>query len=158
MTNECCCGGLLQRRAVGTLNVPDPRLVSYVHRSFVVSSLFKPSFIGFEADLQWRTAHVAPTMLFDLLALSAAVLLSSRTVAAQSGGTPCSSVSSMSTEYMSLFPEATQALVPGQAAEDCLRSVPIDKAEDLALIDELKLFMNWQSKAPGSGRVFRRTC
>jgi hypothetical protein len=94
-------------------------------------------------------------MLFDLLALSAAVLLNSRTVAAQSGGTPCSSVSSMSSEYISLIPTATQALVPAQAAEDCLRSVPIDKAEDLALIDELKLYINWQSTVSGSNVSIR---
>jgi hypothetical protein len=86
-------------------------------------------------------------MLFDLLALSAAVLLNGRTVRAQSGGSPCSSVSSMSSAYMSSFPTETQALVPAQAAEDCLKSVPIDKNEDLALIDELKLYINWQSKA-----------
>ncbi|KAF2688720.1 hypothetical protein K458DRAFT_475396 [Lentithecium fluviatile CBS 122367] len=84
-------------------------------------------------------------MLFGLLTVSAAVLLNGRTVAAASGGTPCSSVSSMSSKFMESFPTATQALVPGQAAEDCLRTVPIDKSEDLALLDELKLYINWQS-------------
>jgi hypothetical protein len=86
-------------------------------------------------------------MLCDILVLSAAVLLHGRTATAQSDGTPCLSVSSMSSLYMSSFPTATQALVPGQAAEDCLKSVPIDKDEDLALIDELKLYINWQSEA-----------
>jgi hypothetical protein len=52
----------------------------------------------------------------------------------------------MSSAYVSFKPEATQALVPAKVAEDCLKSVPIDKDEDLALIDELKLYMNWQSK------------
>lgn len=51
----------------------------------------------------------------------------------------------MSSAYISLFPSATQAVVPAQAAENCLKSVPIDKKEDLALIDELKLYINWQS-------------
>lgn len=88
-------------------------------------------------------------MLFDLLVVSAAVLLNSRTAAA--AGTPCQSVSSMSAAFMSVYPSATQALVPAQAAEDCLKSVPIDKDEDLALIDEMQLFINWQSKSSPIG-------
>ncbi|KAF2878259.1 hypothetical protein BDV95DRAFT_479193 [Massariosphaeria phaeospora] len=84
-------------------------------------------------------------MLFDLLVLSVAVLLNGRTAKAQSDGTPCQSVSSMSAAYVSLFPSATQALVPAQAAEDCLKSVPIDKEEDLALLEEMRFYINWQS-------------
>ena len=83
-------------------------------------------------------------MLFDLLAVSAAVLLNGRTVAARAG-TPCQSVSSMSAAFTSMYPSATIALVPAQAAEDCLKSVPVDKSEDLALIEEMKYYINWQS-------------
>ncbi|CAO2648299.1 Nn.00g075660.m01.CDS01 [Neocucurbitaria sp. VM-36] len=51
----------------------------------------------------------------------------------------------MSAAFTSMYPQATVALVPAQAAEDCLKSVPIDKTEDLALIEEMKYYINWQS-------------
>jgi hypothetical protein len=82
-------------------------------------------------------------MLFDSFLVGAAVLLNVRTAAA--AGTPCESVSSMSADFVSLYPSATAALVPAQVAEDCLKSVPIDKEEDLALIEELKNYLSWQS-------------
>lgn len=59
--------------------------------------------------------------------------------------TPCQSVSSMSAAWRSMYPTATAVLVPAQAAEDCLKSVPVDKTEDLALIEEMNLYINWQS-------------
>lgn len=83
-------------------------------------------------------------MLFDLLVVSAAVLLNGRTAVAQDGS-PCSSVSSMSSAYMSMFPEETQAVVPADAAHDCLKSVPVDKDELKGLIDEMQYYLNWQS-------------
>lgn len=85
-------------------------------------------------------------MLFDLFVVSAAVLLNSRTVAAKAD-TPCESVSSMSSAFMSAYPSATRAMVPAETAVACLKSIPIDKNEDLALIDEMKLYLNWQSTA-----------
>ncbi len=97
-----------------------------------------------------------------MLTLSASVLLSASPVAAQKASTPCQSLSSMSAAFTSMFPKATQALVPAQVATDCLKSVPIDKNEDLALIKELLLYVNWQStlayidnppKGDTSGRV-----
>ncbi|OAL55274.1 hypothetical protein IQ07DRAFT_638970 [Pyrenochaeta sp. DS3sAY3a] len=87
-------------------------------------------------------------MLFDLLLVSAAVLLNGGTVAAQRttrAGTPCQSVSSMSAAFTSMYPQATVALVPAQAAENCLKSVPIDKDENLKLIEEMRYYINWQS-------------
>lgn len=84
-------------------------------------------------------------MFFDLLALSAAVLLNGRTVVAQRGATPCQIVSSKSVDYMMNVPDATMALVPAKDAADCLMSVPIDVEEDKALIQELKLYLHWQS-------------
>ncbi|PSN60256.1 hypothetical protein BS50DRAFT_604824 [Corynespora cassiicola Philippines] len=51
----------------------------------------------------------------------------------------------MSAAFVSLYPEATQALVPAQVAEDCLKSVPINKEEDLALIEEMGYYISWQS-------------
>ena len=85
-------------------------------------------------------------MLFDLLVVSAAVLLNSRTATAQDDEmTPCQSVSSMSAAFMSAYPTETVALVPAQAAEDCLKSVPVDVQEDEALIEEMQYFVDWQS-------------
>jgi hypothetical protein len=85
-------------------------------------------------------------MLFDLLAVSAAVLLNGRTAMAQDDEmTPCQSVSSMSAAFMSLYPSETAALVSPQAAEACLKSVPVDVQEDEALIEEMQYFVDWQS-------------
>jgi hypothetical protein len=83
-------------------------------------------------------------MLLELFLVSLAVLLHGRTVVAQRG-TPCQSVSSMSAAYMSIYPEATEALVPADAAVNCLKSVPVDVDEDKALIEEMLLYLNWQS-------------
>ena len=74
-------------------------------------------------------------------------MLNSSTVLAQLGGTPCKSIGSLSAAYMSVYPTATAALVPADIAEACLKSVPIDKDENIALIDELKLYTNWQSES-----------
>ncbi|ORY07131.1 hypothetical protein BCR34DRAFT_28177 [Clohesyomyces aquaticus] len=84
-------------------------------------------------------------MLFDLVVLSAAVLLNSRIAAAANDKTPCQSVSSMSSAFMSMYPSATAALVPAQPAQDCLRSVPLQKEEDLLLIEEMTYYISWQS-------------
>jgi hypothetical protein len=84
-------------------------------------------------------------MFFNLLALSAAILLNGRTADAQTAGSPCASVSSMSAAWISRFPEATQARVPAQQIEDCVKSIPIDVAEDQALIQELAYYVSWQS-------------
>ncbi|KAF2786169.1 hypothetical protein K505DRAFT_260463 [Melanomma pulvis-pyrius CBS 109.77] len=46
---------------------------------------------------------------------------------------------------MSEYPSATAALVPAQAAEDCLKSVPVDVQENQALIEEMQYFIDWQS-------------
>lgn len=83
-------------------------------------------------------------MLFDLLFVSAAVLLHGRTAMAR-GGTPCQSVSSMSVAYASYYPEATKILVPADAAANCLKSVPVDVEESKLLLQEMQLYLNWQS-------------
>lgn len=94
----------------------------------------------------FQPTFLSRKMLFDLVAVSAAVLLNSRTAMAQNDeGTPCQSVSSMSAAFMSQFPSATAALVPAQAAEDCLKSVPVDVQENQALIEEMQYFIDWQS-------------
>ncbi|KAF2280549.1 uncharacterized protein EI97DRAFT_439551 [Westerdykella ornata] len=51
----------------------------------------------------------------------------------------------MSAAYISMFPEATEALVPADAAVNCLKSIPVDVEEDKALIEEITLFTNWIS-------------
>lgn len=84
-------------------------------------------------------------MFSNLVALSAAVLLSSRTANAQTQGSPCASMSSMSVDWMSAYPESTAALVPAPAAEDCLKSIPVDVTEDQALIEELLIYAEWVS-------------
>lgn len=83
-------------------------------------------------------------MIFSLFALGAAILLHGRTAAAQDG-TPCEIVSSMSAAYVSEVPEATVALVPAEAAANCLKSVPVDVAGNQALLEEMLSYLSWQS-------------
>ncbi|KAF2003013.1 hypothetical protein P154DRAFT_429470 [Amniculicola lignicola CBS 123094] len=58
---------------------------------------------------------------------------------------PCAIVATMSADWVSEFPSATQVLIPATAAANCLKSVPYNKEEDLKLIDELTYYINWQS-------------
>jgi hypothetical protein len=51
----------------------------------------------------------------------------------------------MSADYVSLYPSATVALVPATAAAACLDSIPVQKDEDIALIEEMQYDINWQS-------------
>jgi hypothetical protein len=51
----------------------------------------------------------------------------------------------MSSEFASLYPSATQVLVPADAAADCLKSVPVDVEESQLLLREIQLYLNWQS-------------
>lgn len=80
-------------------------------------------------------------MLFDLFLFSA-ITLADRT-AAQSQ--PCAAVRSASASFMAALPSATAAYVPAAAAQACLKSVPIDATENKALLDELLLYLSWQS-------------
>jgi len=100
-------------------------------------------------------------MLFDLLVVSAAVLLHGKTVQAQRGMTPCQIVSSLSAEFISTYPTASAVLVEAQPVEDCLRSVPV-WPESAALIEEMQYFIDWQSnlawlKNPPEGYTEKKT-
>jgi hypothetical protein len=83
-------------------------------------------------------------MVFDLVLLSAAVLLNGK-LAAAATKEPCASVSSMSAAYVSMYPTATVALVPATAAASCLDSIPVQKDDDIALIEEMQYYIKWQS-------------
>jgi len=43
------------------------------------------------------------------------------------------------------FPTGARKIVPAELAVQCLRSVPLDKDGNIKLIDELKLYLQWQS-------------
>jgi hypothetical protein len=51
----------------------------------------------------------------------------------------------MSAAYTSMFPEATTVLVDADVAAACLKSVPVNVEEDKLLLEELQLYLNWQS-------------
>lgn len=80
--------------------------------------------------------------MFDLLLFSAVTLARHALAASQQ---PCAAVSSASASFMAAYPAATAAYVPADIAEACLASVPLNKDEDMALIEELMLYLSWQS-------------
>lgn len=80
-------------------------------------------------------------MLYRQLLVSSSVLLGG--VFAQD---PCESANSYRRGYYKENPNAVRALIPAEIAEECLNTVPVDKEEDLALIDEYKLWLSWQCK------------
>jgi hypothetical protein len=60
--------------------------------------------------------------------------------AATNCDSPCASVSSL---WAAAQPSSST--VPADIAYECLQSVPVDVPGDLKLIEELKLFLQWQS-------------
>ncbi|OCK81559.1 hypothetical protein K432DRAFT_434049 [Lepidopterella palustris CBS 459.81] len=75
----------------------------------------------------------------------AAVLLAGGQLVASESQEPCATVSIMSASFMSAFPSATAVWVPAEDAQACLSSVPLQKEEDKLLIQELMLYLSWQS-------------
>lgn len=60
---------------------------------------------------------------------------------ATSTNEPCASIASKQQEASG----DTSATVPAELAYQCLQSVPIDKDGDSQLIDEIKLFLQWNT-------------
>ncbi|KAF2685623.1 peptidase S41 family protein [Lentithecium fluviatile CBS 122367] len=54
---------------------------------------------------------------------------------------PCAVVSSA----VSALPSGTRKVVPAELAVQCLQSVPLDRDGNVKLIDDLKLYLQWQS-------------
>ncbi|OCL10729.1 hypothetical protein AOQ84DRAFT_438147 [Glonium stellatum] len=80
-------------------------------------------------------------MLFSLI--FAGLLLTAGALAASVS--PCATVSSMSESFMAAFPAVTYAYVTAEAAEACLSSVPLHQEENKLLVQELLLYLSWQS-------------
>ncbi|KAF1828840.1 hypothetical protein BDW02DRAFT_593007 [Decorospora gaudefroyi] len=60
---------------------------------------------------------------------------------ASSGREPCAVVSSA----LAAMPSGARKVVPAELGVQCLRSVPLDKDGNVQLIDDIKLFVKWQS-------------
>ncbi|KAF2491396.1 hypothetical protein BU16DRAFT_118383 [Lophium mytilinum] len=54
---------------------------------------------------------------------------------------PCALIST----YISKLPEGQRPLLPADAAYDCLNTVPVDVAGNQLLIEQLKVFLQWNS-------------
>jgi hypothetical protein len=83
-------------------------------------------------------------MLYDLLILSGLILSGGKLAAAQTEE-PCAVVSAASSSFLVEYPQATAAYVYAEDAVACLKSVPLDKEENKALMQEILLYMGWQS-------------
>jgi hypothetical protein len=57
------------------------------------------------------------------------------------GREPCAVISSA----IAAMPSGSRPIVPAELGVRCLQSVPLDKEGDVRLIDDLKLFVKWQS-------------
>jgi len=78
--------------------------------------------------------------------VSGAAIRSTTTEPRQPSSTePCALASIASASYLAANPEATAALIQPSVAYACLKSVPVDTENDLALLDWLEPYVNWQS-------------
>lgn len=60
---------------------------------------------------------------------------------ASAGGEPCAAISSA----IAAAPAGSRKVVPAELGMKCLASVPLDKEGNVKLIDDMKLFVKWQS-------------
>ncbi|KAE8831204.1 hypothetical protein HRS9122_08794 [Pyrenophora teres f. teres] len=67
--------------------------------------------------------------------------LNTTTPSASSGIEPCAVLS----RALAAMPAGARPVVPAELGVSCLQSVPLDKAGNVQLIDELKVFVKWQS-------------
>lgn len=84
----------------------------------------------------------------SLFALGAALIGGAMAQAGgDSGSSPCAIVSRAASSYIENFvTSADQAIyVPADAAEACLKSVPMNKTDNLLLIEEMMYYISWQS-------------
>ena len=58
-----------------------------------------------------------------------------------SGGEPCAAISSA----IAAAPAGARKVIPAELGMKCLASVPLDKEGNVKLIDDVKLFVKWQS-------------
>ncbi|KAH5629014.1 hypothetical protein HBI23_226470 [Parastagonospora nodorum] len=65
----------------------------------------------------------------------------SAATSATSSREPCAVISSA----MAAMPAGARTVIPAELGVQCLRSVPLDKEGDMRLIDDLKLYVKWQS-------------
>jgi hypothetical protein len=101
-----------------------------------------------EADVDLMVAAAEDTTTASATAQSADSVSSSATA----GKEPCAVISSA----VAAMPSGARPIVPAELGVRCLQSVPLDKAGDIKLIDDLKLYVKWQSniaylKKPPSG-------
>jgi hypothetical protein len=62
-------------------------------------------------------------------------------LSASSGQEPCEAVSSA----LAAMPAGARKVVPAELGVQCLQSVPLDKDGNVKLIDDIKVFIKWQS-------------
>jgi hypothetical protein len=75
---------------------------------------------------------------------SVATTAQSATSAATSGAAgqePCAVIS----KALAALPSGARPIVPAELGVQCLQSVPLDKEGDMKLIDDMKLYVKWQS-------------
>jgi hypothetical protein len=73
--------------------------------------------------------------------IAATAQSSSAATSATSGQEPCAVISSA----LAALPSGARPIVPAELGVRCLQSVPLDKDGDMKLVDDMKLFVKWQS-------------
>ncbi|KAL1592023.1 hypothetical protein SLS60_011615 [Paraconiothyrium brasiliense] len=88
-------------------------------------------------------------MLYRLLLVSSVVASWGTALAAD----PCATFDLYKRKSFSATKQSNVGAVPAAIADECLNSIPVDKEEDQALIDEYKLWLDWQTwhKNPPQG-------
>jgi hypothetical protein len=90
-----------------------------------------------EADVDLMLAAAEDTTTATTTAQSADSVSSSATT----GREPCAVISSA----IAAMPSGARQIVPAELGVRCLQSVPLDKKGNVKLIDDLKLYVKWQS-------------
>jgi hypothetical protein len=90
-----------------------------------------------EADVDLMLAAAEDTTTATTTAQSADSVSSSATA----GREPCAVISSA----IAAMPSGARQIVPAELGVRCLQSVPLDKKGNVKLIDDLKLYVKWQS-------------
>lgn len=90
-----------------------------------------------QADVDEMVAAAEDTTTASTTALSTNSTTPSGTI----GQEPCAVVSSA----ISALPSGARPVIPAELGARCLQSVPLDKDGNMRLIDDMKLFVKWQS-------------
>jgi hypothetical protein len=90
-----------------------------------------------QADVNDIIAAAEDTTTASATALST----NSTSPSATTGQEPCAVISSA----ISKLPAGARPIVPAELGVQCLQSVPLDMDGDMRLIDDMKLFVKWQS-------------